>query len=363
MIKLQHFSHLRDDPRVKFKTEIVNGRELTIVCYMIADVEFWKQPLALECRGIVFDSITGECICRPFEKFFNVGENAWTQVGELDFTGCNILEKRDGSMLTPALVDGAIFWKTKKSFTSDVAISAAKNASEKLNAFCIELMFQGYTPIFEYTDQQHQIVIDYGNTPEFTLLAVRDMATGAYMDYTLMCSWAIEYKIPYIQRYPMSAEKMFEQMATKTDFEGYVVALQNGMRVKQKTDWYFRMHVIMTQMRERDVAEAVINETIDDIKSAVSKEGKDITPLIEIETGIVTDIEHIRLETENLAKRMKELETRKDIALRYRIDPYFSLAIKLYDGQEPDYKKYWKDKYLKSYSLRTIYNTSFSGDE
>ena len=67
MIKLQDFNHFRTDPRVKLKTELVDGEEITIVAYMIADSKLWDQPNALETRGIAFNS-DGECISRPLEN-------------------------------------------------------------------------------------------------------------------------------------------------------------------------------------------------------------------------------------------------------------------------------------------------------
>lgn len=52
MFYLHDFDHLRNDPRVAFKTENVNGKDVVIVTYMIADNDFWEQPLALEARGV-----------------------------------------------------------------------------------------------------------------------------------------------------------------------------------------------------------------------------------------------------------------------------------------------------------------------
>lgn len=362
MITLKDFDHLRDDPRVRFKSEIVNGRDLTIISYMIADAEFWDLPLAKECRGITFDTQTGECVCLPFEKFFNVGERPETQRDKLDFTNIEILEKRDGSMLTPVLLNDRIFWKTKKSFFSEVAISAANSADPDLELFCREMIEMDYTPIFEFTHPDHRIVLDYGTKPSFTLLALRNIRFGFYVSYDIMFKIASLYNIYCISKFDITPMEMFDQMATLTQFEGYVVVLDKNNRVKQKTDWYFRMHVLVTQMRERDVAEAVAKETIDDIKSALVAEGKDLTPILEIEQRVVSEIEDIRLKTEELFAKIKVCDTRKDAALAYSKDPNFGLAMKMYDGREPDYVNAWTIRELKNVSLRCIYNASFGGD-
>ena len=51
-----------------------------------------------ECRGIIFDSNTGDIIRRPFHKFFNVNEREETQDHVIDLSRPHaILEKLDGS--------------------------------------------------------------------------------------------------------------------------------------------------------------------------------------------------------------------------------------------------------------------------
>lgn len=364
MITLKDFEHLRQDPMVKFKTETINGQNFTIICYMIADQDFWKKPMATDCRGIVFDEKSGFCKVRPLHKFFNVGERQETQQHILDFNHASYFEKRDGSMLTPMLLGGKIFWKTKKSFTSEVAISAAKNASPKLEEFCRQMIYGGFTPIFEYTDQQHQIVIDYGDTPKFVLLAARNIYNGIYMPFDSLKHHALMHGIELIGKYPnMTPEAMFEEMKTIKNFEGYVVHLSNGQWVKQKSDWYLKNHVIMTSLRERDCAQAVIDETIDDLKSSVSIEGKDIQPLVDIETKVVQEIDTIKVKTELLLKEIKAFSDRKSAAVAHSKNENFSLAMKLYDGKEPDFKKAWVSRHLKDYSLKTVYNKSFGSDE
>jgi tRNA splicing ligase len=102
--------HLRDNKMIAFKTESVAGKDVIIVSYMIGNKELWDDPLARECRGITFDAETGDCICTPFEKFFNVGEREETQEHVLPWNNIkHVYEKRDGSMLTPVLIDGKVF--------------------------------------------------------------------------------------------------------------------------------------------------------------------------------------------------------------------------------------------------------------
>jgi RNA ligase len=362
MIKLSDFNHLRSDPRIKFKEETINNEQLTIICYMIADSELWKDPVAGECRGIVFNS-KGECICWPLHKFFNIGERPETQQNVLDFEGAVMLEKRDGSMLTPVLVNEKLVWKTKKSFTSDVAISASKNAPENVTRLSKLLLGQGFTPIFEYTDSQHQIVIDYGVHPAFVLLHARNMYSGEYMNRTQLQQLARTYNVPLIGVYEGKPHKLIAELDTMKNFEGYVVIHSNGQWTKAKSKWYLLNHRIMTELRERDVALAVLEETVDDIKSLIVSEGKDINPIIDIEKRVMLQLQDTLKGSRDLCELLKQEPSRKDAALKYQKDPLFSLAMKLYVGSEPDWKKHWRANHHKNYTLRVIYNQHFSGDE
>lgn len=363
MITLQDFNHFRSDPRVKFKTEDVDGETFTIISYMIADSNLWTQPLALETRGITFDS-TGKCVSRPLQKFFNVGEREETQLNNLEFYNSIFVEKRDGSMLIPVLINDKIHWKSKKSFYSDVAIQAGKCATLNVRELSRTLIECGYTPVFEFTHPQHQIVIDYGNEPRFVLIAIRKIETGEYMSFDEQEMIAASFKVDCIRRYRAYHQDLLDELETRTDFEGYVIRHLNGMWTKAKSKWYFIMHHIMTEIRERDVALAVADEQVDDLKSLIVREGKSVDPINEIEQRVVGDLEAIIAETNALFELIEKEPTRKDAALKYSRNEFFSLAMCLYVGREPDYKKFWKTKHLKvDYSLRVIYNQSFSGEE
>ena len=72
--------------------------------------------LLRECRGIVFDSKTGEIINRPFHKFFNING----ELEECSSKNINLskkhywLEKLDGSMISSIYdPNGKIRFKTK----------------------------------------------------------------------------------------------------------------------------------------------------------------------------------------------------------------------------------------------------------
>jgi len=159
----------------------------TVVCYMVKDEDtfrgehaFWYQ----ECRGITFGA-DGAVVSRTLHKFPNVGENAESQPENIPWDRIvRIMDKRDGSMITPVLLpDGSIVCKTKKTFTSNEAIEATKllNADPAKVAWCHKWLLNGVTPTFEWTSPRFPIVLLY-EKDELTLLQMRDNVTGRYID-------------------------------------------------------------------------------------------------------------------------------------------------------------------------------------
>lgn len=356
-MKLQDLQHLRDDKRIRFMEEVVNGETLTIVCYMVADPLLWKLSMANECRGAVFNA-AGDCVARPFHKFFNIGENENTQAHLLQGRQFEVLEKRDGSMLTPVMVGGEIFWKTKKSFYSEVAVEAAKNVPFNVNLLAESYINAGMTPIFEYTSPFNKIVINYGGTPDFVLLAVRDTATGEYVPHAEMEKFSLGVRV--INKFDKSLEQCLSEVPTLTDFEGWCLRdVSTGFYCKLKTEWYLRNHRVQTELRERDVADMVVDETIDDIKSALALDNFDLTDILRIEQQVVSELSNLRGEVDSIVSGIEDKTNFKEIALKFKTHPMFGLIMSSVRGSEIDFKKYWINNYRENYSLKCVYNKSF----
>lgn len=359
MYKLSDFDHLRDEKMIVFKNEQVDGVDLVIVSYMVASPELWEKRLAIECRGITFLVDTGECVSLPFHKFFNVGENQYTQPDNLQWDKLTtVMTKRDGSMITPALINGKVYLKTKKSFYSDVAKSAMQNMTKGVYNISKKLLSAGYTPIFEYTDPQHEIVINYGQEPQFTLLAIR-CHDGYYLPQDAVTNAGYDYDIPTIETHDLSYAQIKDQIDTVKDFEGYVLRFDSyGMTtlVKQKFTDYLLKHRAKTELRERDVVEMFLDEILDDIKSTITMAGMSLEPVEQIEQSVAHHLGRIRADVDELLMNANQLVDRKSVALAYKDHPYFGLLMKAYSGGEPDYKGFYKREHLKDWSLRTIYS-------
>ena len=359
MINLKDLEHFRSDPRVQFKEEVVGGITVVIPHYMIADSDFWKLPLATELRGNVFLKDTGECISRGFDKFFNINENEENQEHNIDFTQpFDCLEKRDGSMITGVLINGKVYLKTKKSFYSDVAILANKLMTEDVR-FLFECALEiGFSPIMEFTHPDWKIVVDYGNEATWTLLAIRNINSGKYNTHKELVYHYNIFNVPIIKRFEYyTLYDIKNSIATMKDEEGYVIAFNDGRRVKIKCEWYNLRHHINTDLRERDVARMCMDETFHDIKPAIIEAGHDINIALAIESRFASEISNIIEETKLLSEKFNECLDKKEIAQKYKSEKYFTLAVKYFEGRDINYIEYWyRQGYLSNYSLRTIYS-------
>lgn len=361
-LSLKDFDHLLNEPKVKFKEELVLGKSVTIISYMIADSDYWKIPNAIETRGHCFDTETGECLALTFPKFFNVGEREDTQLHNLPWNDDFVVSSKiDGSMIIPVLIDGQIIFKTKKSFYSDVANYANEVAPDEVKDFCKYFIKNGYTPIFEFTSPQNKIVINYGKDPEFTLLAVRNMFNGKFIDQDMVDLIAKDYGIKTTSIFNKTKDKLLSDVQNLKDFEGYVIHFKNGQIVKLKTNWYLENHRLHTELRVRDVAEMVINETIDDCKSMVVLAGLDINEIVNIESQVIAELYKLRTEVDSIYNTDVVINNLsiKDIALKNKSNPLFTLIMQRVRDMEPKYSDYWKKHFLSKYSLQCLFNSSF----
>jgi RNA ligase len=225
-----------------------------------------------ECRGLLFDT-EGKIMARRLHKFFNVNERDETQFHKIDFNQPHvILEKLDGSMITPMLMpDGeTIRWGTKMGIT-DVAMGAELFVANHPQYECLaeDGLDNGFTPIFEWCSRKQRIVVDY---PEdrLVLTAIRNNVTGEYHSYDRLVRAAATYNVEVVKTYPGTAESMshlIEETRGAEGIEGYIIRFDDGHMLKIKGEWYVKLHKVKDSLsREKDVIDLIINEKLDDVK-------------------------------------------------------------------------------------------------
>ena len=365
--KIEHIDDVL--PHIENRDEfIVADKEgYRVINYVVTMPTTFDSPMKLkgairrECRGLIFCAETGKILRRPWHKFFNIGERHETQSRYIDLTKNHVVAtKHDGSMIVPFEVgdnSGMIRFGTKMGIT-DVSMQAevfvAKHSEfMDFSKVCIA---EGMTPIFEWCSMQQQIVLEYP-VDQLVLTGMRHMITGEYVDLhdkngNQYIDMAKSFGIPIvdIMSHSDNAESFVQKVSGMTDIEGYVIAFDDGHRVKVKTDWYLRIHKVLSQIRyDRNIAALILNNEIDDIYSHLPED--QCVGIREYETVFWRTFQKKFDDIEKTCIIAKEqyADDRKGIALEYA--PMFhkfdrSLIFKFIDGKDlrNEYTTFIKDK-------------------
>jgi RNA ligase len=309
----------------------------------LTDEEYNYRNLRREIRGLVFDKQTGNIVSRSVHKFFNVNEREESSIRRIDeliqqlqkeddsIPAFHVLEKLDGSLVTPIMetVDSAestkrIRWRSKLGYGQALSQAMEKLVYGDVNVdkyltyrvkprselcefdyqihsceeylqqnyldFCVEWMSKGYTPLFEYFDNDHKVIIEY-KKPFLSLVAIRHTIRGDYVPYEQMKAEAERYNLEYVREWSGIKDKM-EQNEKKGSIvtellrfvdemesgaEGFVIRLRNGDMYKMKSKWYSNIHrgrelILLGNMREGYIWKLVLDSQIDDMLPVLPEE-------------------------------------------------------------------------------------------
>lgn len=296
--------------------------------------EDWKDRFTLdnhakirrECRGITFCSKTGDILARKYHKFFNVGEREETLPHNIDLSKPHkVLDKLDGSMITPVLINDKIQWHTKMGAT-DVAQQVeefvAKNPHyDTLARWQIKC---GNTLIFEWCSRKQQIVLDY-KEDQLVLTGARDLRTGEYRSFKWLFDIGQSAAILTVDAFGSAdhINTFVEMTREEKDTEGYVIRFDNGQMLKVKTEWYVQIHKAKEKiLQDRHVVGMILDNTLDDVKGFLSQE--DLDSLNVFETKIVETMEDVaRDAVQTVSARKKMGWTKKDFALSQSVNERF----------------------------------------
>ncbi len=223
-----------------------------------------------ECRGLTFYTETGEIAARKFHKFFNLGQREETMIHVLDFSRAHvIMDKLDGSMITPALYNDVVEWHTKMGAT-DVAkpVLAHVASRPEYEEFARHAHMIGWTPMFEWCTRQQRIVIDYP-VDQLVLTHMRNNQTGAYATREVVNHFGETLGIPTVKVYENTISdinEFVEHTRGLKNLEGYVVHFDGDMLIKLKADEYCMLHNTKEKLNfEKNVIAMVFDEGFDDM--------------------------------------------------------------------------------------------------
>jgi RNA ligase len=251
-----------------------------------------------ECRGLLFHK-NGSIMARRLHKFFNVNERDETQFGVIDFTQPHvILEKLDGSMITPVVTDAGLRWGTKMGLT-DVGMGAELFVATHLQyeQFARWCQSMRLTPIFEWCSRKQRIVVDY---PEdrLVLIALRGTETGEYKPYCDLVVLGVQFDIEVVKTYEGTADNMahlMDETKSAEGLEGYIIRFDDGHMLKIKGEWYLRIHKTKDNLtHEKNVVDLLVNEKMDDAKAFMMDEDRKRVEAFETEfwAGVASKVDN-----------------------------------------------------------------------
>jgi T4 RnlA family RNA ligase len=190
---------------------------------------------------------------------------------------------------------------------------------------------------------------------ELTLLHLRNNWNGEYARHEVLADLSETYNVPLVNTFDVqNVDSFLSSYKDVSGVEGWVIQFKDGDMVKLKTEEYTKHHRMITFVRERDVAELILDEKIDDVKAAFVERGLNLEKMLDVEKRVVSMLNEMREEVESTHEQYKEL-SRKDFAVKFSGHRYFGLLMKKFTGTEPDYVYFFKDKLLKQeFSLISV---------
>lgn len=293
------------------------------------------------CRGLIWNTESGDVIARPFSKFFNWGEPSCPMIEPDEWV--KVWDKLDGSLGILYDTPGGPAVATKNSFTSPQAEHATKVLRERYTAFQLP---KGETVLVEIIYPGNRVVLNYQDVDDLFLIGVVHNETGRSMSVP-------GYGNPFTQPKLLGTGRFLEMADHFLDLErgnaeGVVIhAVNRDIRVKLKQKDYLELHKVATGLNKKQLWKWLSEgKSIDQILSDIPEELHDWAfPIMQDLCTKFTDLDIYIAEQWWIIQHNGWHNNRKELAARMESWPrWLSYAIWfLVDGFEDRYNEYlWK---------------------
>lgn len=209
--------------------------------------KIWND-LTLNSRGIIFNLKTGEVVARPFPKFFNMDQRIETQERNLPWhDGFRIFKKHDGWLGILYRDSGQHRISTRGSFKSVGALWA----TEFLKKYDLTGLPDEVTLLFELICPATKIIVNYGTREDLVLLAAYNRHTGDEYNWEQVKAWGREFGFTVTESYDMDWLGYCRgqiKSVSGAELEGFVIRFTDGLRVKIKSEDYFRRSALLMHL-------------------------------------------------------------------------------------------------------------------
>ena len=299
-----------------------------------------------DCRGLILSKDFRNILCRPFTRFFNLGE-----LGEdtFDFSSAFVFEKLDGSLCSTWFNPYDNKWEVatrKQAFAEgnliignktfrELFLEAGFNGSEenfqesmnKLNE-----VFPNHTWMFELTAPENRVVTPY-TEKNIWYLAARDNTSGLYLTQSIHFNRYISLNIPSVKYPNMFNLGSIEECHTAIKSlpameEGYVVYnVGTQKRIKIKNPEYVLIsHLIGNNVLslKRVLGLILVNEH-PEFLSYFPEYTDTFQPVIDA-------LENFKEKVNSFFNEIKHIEIQKDFALKACTTPFAGILFEMRKG-------------------------------
>lgn len=284
------------------------------------------HPLVMQCRGVILTPDFKQIICRPFDRFFNLGEAPETQA-HLDMTKAVAYDKVDGSLIKIYFYNGK--W--------EIATRGTCFAESNVNGFdmtfrdlvlkalaCDEQSFQDkasielnkdITYLFEVTSFENRVVTTYtGYLLHY--LGARFTKTGKYVEQAASAT-RLGAVMPKQYGFVTKEEAIQSANALSGLKEGFVVWQDGKPVAKVKSDAYVAVHHIRGEgLSPKRIAQLVLTGEQDEYLTYFAEDRQHFEPYIKAHADILLAL-HTAYEAHKHIQDQKEFAIAiKDLAFK-----------------------------------------------
>ena len=231
----------------------INGEVVTLIQPKNIGTKWTQENKHL--RSSVWNH-EGELISAGFPKFTNFGENPEHFPVPQSLTNCTVVEKLDGSLLIVSKYKGQYILRTRGTVDAHTMDNGHELEVFKTNILPLLDQITSFidtwsnSMLFEWVSPINKIVINYGDTPDWSLVGIVN-----HSDYTLYHQSALnviahELGLKRPETYTFSdVNDLLANVEQWKGKEGVVIYSQNGQMLhKVKGAWYLALHHMKSEL-------------------------------------------------------------------------------------------------------------------
>ncbi len=291
--------HLQEHYRIK-ATRSECGRLVSLKYNQLESP--MHEALVAQCRGMVVDTIAGEVLAWPYDKFWNYGEPL---ADSIDWGTAIVQEKLDGSLMIVYFDPQHDDWRVASSghptaggvFDADASRSFAQGFWATWSELGLARpQERGACYMFELCTEQNRVVVRH-DRPRIVLHGAR-LAGGRELTYAEVAELAARQGWEHARTFPVTTAEQALATAAELDgmaTEGYVVVDGAGRRLKIKSPRYVALHHLKGEATPRRAIELWISGETSELLACFPELAAVIVPVQELlEATIATALAETR---------------------------------------------------------------------